>query len=86
MLHRHLIVNRGYVLIVYKLIVVTKNFISVAKRYIMVWMVVETSYMKDCVESTLVVIQYLYLDGECTFKFEISAISLVCDSYLSWNA
>ena len=38
-LHRHLIVNRGYELIVYKLMAVTKFFWSVGMSYRMILMV-----------------------------------------------
>lgn len=57
-LNRNLIVNRGYELKVYNILVVIENFLSVSLRYIMVWMLVETRFIKYCLQ--------LYIVYDCT--------------------
>ena len=86
MLHGHLIVNRGYELIVYIIVWLTKNFpkcwhdiYNGLKWYLKhgMWKWCRVDFGCD-----LIVLS----QWKGTITFEISAIGLIWDSYLSGNA
>lgn len=83
-LHRNLMVSRDYELIIYKIIEVTKSFLSVDIRYMMVWIdswngMWKLAWSWHC--DSIILPQW-----RSTFRLEVSNIILEWESYLSCDA